>query len=157
MAKRIIFTRADDGGVSVVVPMLEFMGKFSDEQEALSAVRAKSVPDDATNVMVVDETVIPNHDRVFRNAWRQNGGTVEVDMLAARVLQMDRIREVRNRELSQLDKDWTRASGRNDRGSADKLESKRETLRNIPQTFDLSSASDPEQLKALWPPELPQP
>jgi len=35
------------------------------------------------------------------------------------------------------------------------VKAKKQTLRDLPATFDLESYGDPESLKAAWPAELP--
>lgn len=89
----------------------------------------------------VDDADIPK-DRTFRNAWKPD---LSVDMDKARDIHMDRIRIERDRELARLDIEQLK--GRD--VTADK-----QALRDIPQTFDLTQAATPDELKALWPVEL---
>lgn len=66
---------------------------------------------------------------------------------------MDRIREVRDVELALLDQDIYKLE---DIGAdATVLRTKRQTLRDIPQIFDLTKAATPDDLRALWPVDLP--
>ena len=74
--KRIIYTRPD-GGLSVVIPAQE--GDIG-----IAASMAK-LPVSAINPQIVDSSILPV-DRTFRNAWRQNGANVQVDLTIARTL-----------------------------------------------------------------------
>jgi hypothetical protein len=68
-----------------------------------------------------------------------------IDMTKARQVHMGKIREKRDEKLKFLDIETLRG--------IDNQEEK-QRLRDIPQTFDLSIAQTPEELKALWPEEL---
>lgn len=85
-------------------------------------------------------------DRTFRNAWKHgDDGLVTVHMPTARNMHMDKIREERNKKLQHLDVEQLKG---NDVAAEKKI------MRNIPQTFDLTGATTPEELSALWPDEL---
>lgn len=129
-----------DGRVAVIVGA-------SDEATAQAAV-----PPGRTAVYVD----LPA-ERTFRNAWTSSGTRVTVDMPTARVIHLDRIRRVRNTRLNVLDKDWMRAVGQGDTVGAATIEAQRQALRDLPQTFDLTTAATPEELMARWPSQLPQP
>lgn len=92
----------------------------------------------------------------FREAWTMQGSGIVVDMAQARLLQMDRIRAARNAKLDQLDKDWMRAVGQGNTTGAATIEAQRQVLRDLPQMFDLSTATTPEALQARWPNQLPR-
>lgn len=85
-------------------------------------------------------------DRYFREAWMYSGsGPVTIDMTKARTVHMDRIREVRDEKLRQLDIETLKGID---------VQAEKQVLRDIPETFDLSGAATPDDLKALWPEEL---
>ena len=93
-------------------------------------------------------------DRYFREAWVDNGTNVVTDMPKARGMQMDYIRRVRDAELKRLDLEVIKTIEA--KGDVAPLAAQKQTLRDIPQTFDLTTDPDePEQLKAKWPDELP--
>ncbi|WP_332751799.1 hypothetical protein [Hydrogenophaga sp.] len=72
MSNRIIFTRPD-GGVSIIIPAPE-----------ISIARAlQDVPADASNVEVVEADAVPA-DRTFREAWKQEGKALAVDVPKAK-------------------------------------------------------------------------
>lgn len=134
--KRIVYTRPD-GGVSVIIPT----GAVD-----LAAVLTRDLPADAVDWYECDASDIPP-DRTFRDAWKIEGGKPAVDMSKARTIHMDRIRKVRDRELAKLDVEQLK--GRD-------VAAQKQKLRDIPQTFDLTVAATPDELKALWPAELPK-
>ena len=74
---------------------------------------------------------------------------IVVNMAKARGIQMDKIREVRNLELAKKDIDFMKALEADD-GSHKAIAAEKQVLRDIPQTFDLTTETS-EQLKELWP------
>ena len=111
----------------------------------------------------------PNHgscddpnceDRYFRDAVRWDD-TLDCkcccDMPIARGIHMDRIRVVRNKELATKDITFMRAVEAGDTDAQATIGTEKQTLRDIPQTFDLTTDNDtPEELRAKWPTELPE-
>jgi len=79
---------------------------------------------------------------------------VVVNMSKARGIQMDKIRQVRNKELAKKDVEFMKALEADD-GSAKTIADEKQALRDIPQTFDLTTDT-PEQLKEKWPEGLPK-
>jgi hypothetical protein len=83
-------------------------------------------------------------------------GTPKVNMAKARGVHMDTIRVVRDAELVKKDLSSLLAIEAGDTSSQSTIATEKQTLRNIPQTFDLTTDNDtPEELKAKWPSELP--
>jgi len=78
MSQVIIFTNSN-GGVSVCTPT----GEISIEQ-----VLAKDCPEGA---IIVDSDTLPNND--FFNAWELNDTTVTVNLVKAKAITKDRLRE----------------------------------------------------------------
>lgn len=85
-------------------------------------------------------------DQYFRNAWEYNDG-LKINTDKARLIHMSHIREARNSALAELDIQTLRGVD---------VQTQKQILRDIPQTFDISSATTPEALKALWPSQLRQ-
>ena len=79
---------------------------------------------------------------------------IVINMSKARGIQMDKIREVRNKELAKKDIEFMKALEADD-GSSTAIADEKQVLRDIPQTFDLTTDTV-EQLKELWPEELPK-
>ena len=81
---------------------------------------------------------------------------VNVNMGKARVIHMDKIRLVRNAELAAKDITFMRAVEAGDTDAQATIATEKQTLRDIPATFDITTGVDtPEKLKAKWPTELP--
>jgi hypothetical protein len=95
-------------------------------------------------------------DREFRDAWECLETTVQVNMPKARVLHMDAIRASRNAELVKEDVTFMRAVEEGDTDAQATIKTKKQTLRDLPATFDITTdAGTPELLKVKWPTELP--
>ena len=83
-------------------------------------------------------------------------GTPKVNMAKARVVHMDRIRVMRDKELVEKDLELLKAMESGDSSAEATIKTDRQALRDIPQTFDITTGVDtPEQLKAKWPAGLP--
>lgn len=81
----------------------------------------------------------------FRDAWCAKDKKQSINMEKARNIQMDKIRALRNKKLKELDIETMKGKD---------VQAEKQKLRDIPQTFDLSVATTPEELKTLWPDEL---
>ena len=79
---------------------------------------------------------------------------IVVNMEKARGIQMDNIRIVRNKELAKKDIEYMKALEADD-GSHTAIAAEKQVLRDIPQTFDLTTDT-PEELKQKWPDGLPK-
>jgi hypothetical protein len=81
---------------------------------------------------------------------------ISVNMTKARVIHMDKIRVVRNAELTAKDITFMRAVEAGDTDAQATIATEKQVLRDIPATFDITTdAGTPELLKAKWPTELP--
>jgi hypothetical protein len=81
---------------------------------------------------------------------------VNVNMTKARAIHLAEIRRVRNEELVKEDVTFMRAVEAGDTDVQATIATKKQVLRDIPQTFDITTDVDtPEKLKAKWPSELP--
>ena len=98
-------------------------------------------------------TEIPQ-ERRYRNAWRDTGATIEHDMGHAREIHMDHIRKARNRAIVELDVPFMRALEKGDMKEQRDIGARKQALRDLPQTFDLSSARTVDELP--WPEDLPR-
>ena len=88
-------------------------------------------------------------------AWEMDvDGRPKVNMAKARGVHMDCIRVCRNAELVKLDVPALRAMETGDTSAQSTIATEKQVLRDIPQTFDLTTDT-PEQLKGKWPSELP--
>jgi hypothetical protein len=90
-------------------------------------------------------------------AWEMDtDGRPKVNMEKARVVHMDKIREARNTALTAKDIPFMRAVEAGDASAQSTIGAEKQTLRDLPATFDITTGVDtPEKLKAKWPSELP--
>lgn len=136
----------DDGGVSVVHPALN-------SGLTIEEIAEKDVPP-GKPYQIVEDSVVPS-DRTFRNAWEKDDVAIKVNMDKAKIIHMDRIREVRDKELKFLDINILLLEDM-EQPVVDQRK-RRQTLRDLPATFDLTKATTPDELKTLWPADLPKP
>jgi uncharacterized Zn-finger protein len=88
-------------------------------------------------------------------AWEMDtDGTPKVNMAKARGVHMDTIRLARDTELAKKDITFMRAVEAKNTVAQSTIATEKQTLRDIPQTFNLTTDT-PTQLKAKWPTELP--
>ena len=81
---------------------------------------------------------------------------VNVNMTKARAIHLAEIRRVRNEELVKEDVTFMRAVEDGDTDAQNTIKTKKQTLRDLPATFDITTDVDtPDKLKAKWPTELP--
>jgi len=81
---------------------------------------------------------------------------INVNMTKARAIHLAEIRRVRNAELVKEDVTFMRAIEAGDADAQATIKTKKQTLRDLPDTFDITTGVDtPEKLKAKWPSELP--
>ena len=156
----IVFELPDE---SIRILACPAKGKRSGEIKSvwLNRVFKKSVTDHAQYAGAVrikdaktpgGSPVVENPGELFCDAWRHSGGgQLQVDMPEARKIKMDRNRTERAPRLNALDKDWMRATGQGDSGTASTVEARRQILRDLPATFDLDAISTPEELEAFQP------
>ena len=82
---------------------------------------------------------------------------VNVNMTKARAIHLEAIRKVRNEELAKEDINLMIANESGTSSEQDAVKAKKQTLRDLPATFDITTDVDtPEKLKAKWPTELPE-
>ena len=87
---------------------------------------------------------------------RRDGSAVAVNMTKARAIHLTEIRRVRDEELVKLDIPWMKAVEAGDTSTQATIRTQKQTLRDLPATFDITTDVDtPEKLKAKWPSELP--
>lgn len=149
MSKRLLFTRAD-GGLSVFAAAPDTRLDGETEEECLVRLMPMVVPADAAAPRIVDIGDLPSGTG-FRDAWRDNGVSVQVDMERAREMHMDRIRKSRDTALKALDIDYMRTLEQGDTAAQQAIASEKQRLRDIPETFDLGVHATPESLAAAWP------
>ena len=81
---------------------------------------------------------------------------INVNMSKARAIHLEEIRKVRNAELVKEDVTFMRAVEAGDTDTQATIATKKQVLRDLPATFDITTDVDtPDKLKAKWPTELP--
>ena len=130
------------------------------DQEAVDAnvatLKLRGEIPDGTEHIVVNIADTPKGIGDFKGARVINGSNYEVDMPKARVIHMDRIRAARNKELEAKDITWMKAVEAGDTSAQSTIATEKQTLRDIPATFDITTDVDtPAKLRAKWPTELP--
>jgi len=130
---KIIYTNSD-GTVSIIIPAGDVNDAIKDVPSGLS-------------YEIVEDSAIPT-DRSFRNAWKQNGKTIETDMTKAKEIHKTNIRTARETKLAELDIEFQRAL----ETSADTstIVAKKQTLRDAPSASGISTAASESDLKAQW-------
>lgn len=151
MTLRYTYTRPEDGGVDIVTAApkerLELvLGPLTDEAYE-AHVLERSIPKDAIGVQKMPDDWEPESDRYFRNAWKQNGQAVEIDMPKAREIQKQKLRQARAPLLARLDTDYMRADEVGDAKLKAEITVRKQHLRDITKSPDIAAASTPDELK----------
>ena len=154
---RIIYIHPDDGTLRILTPAYK---EDQTDEENLERVISRRIPDGVSYRLVTqseyDAEVAACAGRVFRDAWEDVGGALTVNMTRARTLHMDRIRFVRDAELVKKDVLFMRAIEAGDTDAQATIGTEKQTLRDLPATFDITTGVDtPAALHAKWPSELP--
>lgn len=95
-------------------------------------------------------------DRTYRDALRHTDQGFHHDLARAKELHLDKIRRARTAALGELDKEWMKATGQNDKKTADEVEAKRQALRDAPETMELDAVTTIDALKLVWPEGMPR-
>lgn len=144
MRQRIIYEA--DGVLQIVVPN-------PDAGMTIQQIAAAVVPPGA-DFHIVDVSRIPD-DRAFRNAWKKQGSTVITDMGLARGIHRDAMRAARAPLLADLDAQYMRALEANDTAAMAAIAAEKQALRDVTADPAIDGAVTPEDLIAVWPPNLP--
>ena len=118
-----------------------------------TSMTRKGFPADTPYRIMLESDVDAQRD-VFRPAWADLDLTV--DMTQARAIQLARIRKVRDSELAKEDINMLKAIEAGDASAQSTVATKKQVLRDIPATFDITTGvTTPAALKLKWPTELP--
>lgn len=137
MNQRILYTNSE-GGLSIIIPAPGVV---------IETVIATSVPL-GTPYQVVDVSQIPS-DRSFRGAWERSGSTIVTNMVKAKSIFRDKIRQVRRPLLSQLDIDLVKEYEKPVPHTTSII-NKKQILRDAPANPAIDAAETPAELKACW-------
>lgn len=96
-----------------------------------------------------DDYTIPS-ERTFRDAWEATSGDViTVNMIKAKDVWRDKIREARKPELLKLDTAFMKAQETG--ASTTQIVADKQALRDAPAHADIDAATTPDELKAVQP------
>lgn len=145
--KKVIYSRPD-GTLCVFNPAPQAQLKDETEEEFLARVIKRAVPGDAVGVRIVEHTEIPT-DRYFRNAWKDSGSAITIDMPKARAVHRDKLRWLRKPKLEALDVEALR----NITNSAKlaEIEARKQELRDATAFPAIDTAATPDALKLAVP------
>lgn len=93
--QRIVYKT--DSGISIIIPSSEALAAMTIDEIAANDVPA------GTEYTIVSADDLPA-DRTFRDAWRQNGGGVDVDLPAAKTIAHTHRRTKRSEEFAPYDR-----------------------------------------------------
>lgn len=96
----------------------------------------------------IDPTDLPG-DGTFRNAWRDSGEAVVIDMPVARDIARGHLRRVRAPVLLDLDVQAARAIEQANTGALAEIAADKQRLRDITDRSEIAVAATPEDLKAI--------
>lgn len=117
-----------NGVAAVIIPAPKAIDKRvflgQSEAEAVADIVEAAEP----GAVVVPLSVIPV-DRKWRGAWVFESGEVKASSTSARLIALDRLRVLRDKEMAAADVDFTVALGRKNQSSQDAAEARRESLR----------------------------
>ena len=148
--RKIIYTRPD-GGISIVCPIINNYPIPEDITEAQAEQRAwEKLPADAINPRFVSEINIPT-DRIFREAWEDNGVDINISMAKAREIYKNKLRELRTPKLAALDVEYYRADEAGDTTLKAQIASQKQALRDVTADPGIAATTTPEELKACIP------
>lgn len=156
--KKIMYTRVEDGGLSIVIPaeksdIEKVLGPLTQEQYE-QHVWQRSVPDTAVKPRHIDEGGIPA-TRDFRNAWCDvtDPATVDICHIKAKEVQLAKMRAERNAKLDLADKEFMAKFEKGE--DTTEIKKKKQDLRdatNPLKALSVSGYNDPlvlEQIKTL--------
>lgn len=142
--RKIVYMRPD-GGLSVVIPVINTIGEVDGFIESDAEKRAwDKLPTDAINSRFVEESEIPT-DRTFRNAW-EDIGSVVVNMPKAREIYKELLRQKRTPLLTALDIDYMRADEIGDVAEKRRIAAEKQVLRDITAHPGIEAAQTPDEL-----------
>ena len=154
---RVPFATAEDRAAHIA----ELDARDVELEAAGEPIPARDPLPDPGPHYIVEDTDLPGgsisvENDYFFDGWEWDGSAVAVNMTRARAIHLTEIRRVRDEELVKLDIPWMKAVEAGDTDAQATIKGQKETLRDLPATFDITTDVDtPEKLKAKWPSELP--
>jgi len=138
--KRIVY-QGDEGIARIVVPAPDYSGTMED-------LLIKVVPENCRDSADIVEDDAVESDRTFRNAWvTSKGKSTEVDLDKAKVIAIEKVREVRVPKFAELDVAYQRAVEEDDSDKQAAVVVKKQTARDATADSQISGADSVANLK----------
>jgi len=138
--KRIVY-QGDEGIARIVVPAPDYSGTMED-------LLIKVVPENCRDSADIVEDDAVESDRTFRNAWvTSKGKSTEVDLDKAKVIAIEKVREVRVPKFAELDVAYQRAVEEDDSDKQAAVVVKKQTARDATEDSQISGADSVANLK----------
>jgi hypothetical protein len=96
-------------------------------------------------------SVVKPTERIFREAWALNNNVIEVDMVKAREIWRDKIRQARISVMEGLDADFMKALEVGNVPLQQSIAAQKQALRDAPSDGGIDAAMTSEELKAVQP------
>ena len=141
--KRAIYEN-DEGVCCVIIPSPRELREGGNLEEMFTKAA------DGHHFEIIEATDQPS-DRYFRDAWKKNVNKIDIDMPKARNIHMDKLRIKRDEKLKTLDVEWQKETERGNSKNAQDVAYIKQTLRDLPQTLDLSTVETPDELRLILP------
>ncbi len=90
-------------------------------------------------------------DRTFRDAWRDSGKAVDIDMPKARDIHRNTLRALREPKLKELDIEYQKADETGDGAKKKEIAARKQALRDVTASPAIEKAATPEELMAAIP------
>lgn len=97
----------------------------------------------------IERSALSTHDRTYRNAWMDDGKSIVHNMEKAKEIHRNHIRKHRKAKLAELDAQWMKAMGGDDKAAAKAVETQRQVLRDAPADPRIAAAKTTDDLKAI--------
>lgn len=101
---------------------------------------------------IIDKANYQAADREFRKAWKFDPDKdIDIDIVKAREVWKDKIREARRPLLDALDVEYMRADEAGDAAKKAEIAAKKQALRDATKAAGIAAAASIEDLKKVWP------
>lgn len=146
----IILYSDTNNDLKMVFPTQEGIQKFG-----LDGLIKRDIPEDATNILIVDKKVLENKDRYFRGAWDLDEiSGIVININKAKEIHLNNLKNTRNKKLEELDRKSIRFIS--NISILQSIEKEKEVLRDLPEKIvaEMRDMDDLEAIKNYIPEEL---
>ncbi|MBO6893593.1 MAG: hypothetical protein JJ866_16750 [Roseibium sp.] len=137
----------------ILLPPVNFAGKAqpSRKEKKPAVPRGKTaahIEFGSEKIDVTNARNLPN-DRQFRDAWQLDGDAVEIDLVEARKIKREQLRQERNPILAGLDVDWMRASEQAEQGAMTVIAALKQRYRDATNHAAIEEAVTADELASI--------